>query len=280
MTYFFVGGSQRSGTTLLTTILCAGEETNPYLGESSALRSLMQTYNYMLQRFDDETAFHFGSRQALDSYYASIVSSFLSHTLARHFPAHSTVLKEPHLTMHFPHLHRLIPDSRFVLIKRDPRDIVVSMLKVGKRLDAKGKKHLFNSGDIGKIAESIVPFYRATINESAKNAAFKRKCLWVDYEQMVSDPQITVNSLRGTTGLKLELFDPEDPMKRTLAEKVASRKKSPNPEIWNTDLMREKAISSSSVGTYAEYLSGEELDIIEARIGQLITALGYELART
>lgn len=278
MTYYFVGGSQRSGTTLLATTLCSGKETNPYLGESSGLRSLMQTYAYMLQRFDDETSFHFGSRQALDSYYASVVSGFLGHTLGRHYPAQALVLKEPHLTIHFPNLHRLIPDSRYILIKRDPRDIVVSMLKVGKRLEEKGKSHTFNSSDVGKIAETIVPFYRPTFNACRNNPAFKKKCFWVEYEELATNPVAVVEKLRQYTGLKLEEFDPEDPMKRTLEEKVASREKSANPEIWNTDLQRKKKVSSASVGSFADYLTKDQIKAVEDAIGNLITALGYELS--
>lgn len=277
MTYFFVGGSQRSGSSLLAASLCAGEETNPYLGESRGFRLLMQTYADMVQRFDEETTFHLGSRQAFDDYYRSVVTSYLGHTLGRHYPATSLVLKEPHLTMSFPDIHRLIPDSKFVMIKRDPRDIVVSMLKVGKRFEEKGQKHLFNSGKIGQIAKSIIPFYRPVINTSAINKAFKRACIWVEYEQMVADPETVIDQIRDFTGLKIELYDPADPMKRTLEEKAASRAKSKGPAIWNTDLMRNKVVSNESVGKYAEFLSEEQIQTVEAATGRLITALGYEL---
>lgn len=279
MTYFFVGGSQRAGTTLLATSLCSGVETNPYLGESSGLRSMLQTYSYMVQRYDDESAFHFGSRGAMDDYYASIVRLFLSHVLARHSPATSLVLKEPHMTMLFPHIHKLVPQSRFIVMKRDPRDIVVSMLGVGKKLKKQGKNHLFNSGNLGKIAESIVPFYRPALAACANNADFKRKCRWVDYESMVSDPVATMDSLRKFTKLKLELFDPDDPMTRTLAEKQESRKTSEKSSIWRTELMNDQAISTSRIGNFEKELNEEEILVVEKAIGGLIKKLGYQLTQ-
>ena len=278
MTYFFVGGSQRAGTTLLATSLCSGVETNPYLGESSGLRSLLHTYTYMVKRYEDESAFHFGSRQTMDDYYRSIVGLFLSHVLARHTPATSLVLKEPHMTTYFPQIFKLVPNSAFIIMKRDPRDILVSMLGVGKKMKEQGKKHLFNSGDLGKIAESIVPFYRPTLNACARNAKFASRCFWIDYEAMVTNPNESVEKLRQFTKLKLELFDAANPGKRTLAEKVASRKTSKNPSIWRTTLMNNQAISKSRIGNFTNELTTDDIKIIEAAIGDLITQLGYDLS--
>lgn len=277
MAYIFVGGSQRSGTSLLAASLCAGEETNMYMGESAGFRSMMQTYATMVQRFDDESIFHFGSRTALDEYYAAMVRMFLSHTLTAHAPATSLVMKEPHLTMQFPLLHRLVPQSRFVMIKRDPRDIVVSMLKVGEKLAAEGTKHPYNTHSAGRLAESAAQFYRPVLAAMGQNAAFKNRTYWVDYQELVTSTETVIDKLRGFTGLKLELFDPEDPTKRTLPQKVESRKKSKRAQPWNTDLMKNKGISDASVRAFEQKLSEEQIAEIEKSVGGLIKKFGYDL---
>lgn len=277
MAFVFVGGSQRSGTSLLAASLCAGEETNMYMGESSGFRTLIQTYASMVQRFDDETVFHFGSRNALDEYYSATVRLFLSHTLTAHTPATSLVMKEPHLTMHFPYLHHLVPNSRFVMIKRDPRDIVVSMLKVGEKLAAKGQKHPYNTQGVGRLAETAAQFYRPVLASSAKNPGFRQKLFWVDYQELVTSTETVIDELREFTGLKLELFDPADPTKRTLPQKVDSRKKSDRAQPWNTELMKNKGVSDASVRAFEKQLSDKQIAEIEKTVGGLIKKFGYNL---
>ena len=277
MAFVFVGGSQRSGTSLLAASLCAGEETNMYMGESSGFRTLIQTYASMVQRFDDETVFHFGSRNALDEYYSATVRLFLSHTLTAHAPATSLVMKEPHLTLHFPHLHHLVPNSRFVMIKRDPRDIVVSMLKVGEKLAAAGQKHPYNTHGVSRLAETVAQFYRPVLASTAKNPAFRKNLFWVDYQELVTATETVIDKLRKFTGLKLELFDPADPTKRTLPQKVESRKKSERAQPWNTDLMKNKGVSDASVRAFEKKLSNEQIVEIEKTVGGLIKKFGYDL---
>lgn len=276
MSYYFVGGSQRSGTTLLATVLCSGKESNDYFGESASLRSIIELYRSLGAKFDTDVKFHFGNQAILDEYFAGTVKSFLSHTMAVHSPASSLVLKEPHLTCYFPQLHKLVPRSRFILIKRDPRDIVVSMLKVGEKLAADGKKHLFNSGDIGKIARTILPFYAPTINASKKNRGFRSACHWVEYESLTRNPEAVVEELRKFTGLKLEDADFENPTRHVQEERRKIRVENKNISAWVTDLTDKGSISDESVGRFKSHLSDEQIATVEEVLGQLMQVLGYE----
>jgi hypothetical protein len=275
MSYIFVGGSQRSGTSLLAASLCAGEETNPYLGESGSLRALLQVHSVMNQRYEDEMAFHFGSREVTDEYFGSCLRSYLSHTMAFHAPISSLVLKEPHLTMQFPLIWKLIPTAKFVMLIRDPRDIAASMLTVGEKLKKEGKLHLFNSGDIAKIANIIGQFYRPTLAAMKQNSSFSKSVFWVKYEDLVADPTGTIDQLRAFTGLKLELYDPADPTKRTHPAKVKSRKESARAQPWNSDLMRQKGISEKSKGSYKNKLTPKQIATIEQTLPGLFKRFKY-----
>ncbi|MBE9226311.1 hypothetical protein IQ264_12845 [Phormidium sp. LEGE 05292] len=44
MTYFFICGNQRAGTTLLQSILCSDDTTSPLLQEAMYFRSMISTY--------------------------------------------------------------------------------------------------------------------------------------------------------------------------------------------------------------------------------------------
>ena len=278
MSYIFVGGSQRSGTSLLAASLCAGEEANPYLGESGSLRALLQVHSVMSQRYEDEMAFHFGSRAVTDEYFGACLRSFLSHTMAFNAPATSLVLKEPHLTMLFPLIWKLIPTAKFVMLIRDPRDIAASMLTVGDKLKAEGKSHLFNSGDFSKIAGVIGQFYRPTLAAMKDSAAFAQSVFWVKYEDLVADSAGTVDQLRGFTGLKLELYDPADPTKRTHPAKLKSRKESARAQPWNSDLMKQKGVSEKSKGSYKNKLSPAQIKTIEKTLPGLFKRFNYAIS--
>ena len=276
MSYIFVGGAQRSGTSLLASSLCAGEESNPYLGESSSLRRLLDAQAYMVQRFDDETKFHFGTRPAMHEFMSSTLRSFLGLTLASSAPATSLVLKEPHLTTHFPLIHLLLPEAKFVMSVRDPRDTICSMMTVGEKFKENGSNHLFNSVNVGKMAELVASFYRPVIQVAQQSKKFAMAVKWVKYEQLVSEPEQTMDELRKFTGLKLELYDVNDPRKRTHPEKTKSREKSQTAKPWQSELMGQKSVSTKSVGSFEDKLSEEQIATIEKTIPGLLKRFGYK----
>jgi len=53
MTNFFVGGSQRAGTTLLQSVLCADTTTNSVIREASPLRAMVAAYQYTHARSEE-----------------------------------------------------------------------------------------------------------------------------------------------------------------------------------------------------------------------------------
>lgn len=276
MSYIFVGGAQRSGTSLLAASLCAGEETNPYLGESSSLQRLLQTYTHMAGRFDDEMVFHFGTKAVMNEYFSTMLRSFLSHTLATHAPATSLVLKEPHMTTLFPAIHAMLPEAKFVIIVRDPRDIITSMMTVGEKLKQAGSNHLFNSNDVGKMAAQIGAFYRPSLVAMQNNKGFAQSTVWVKYEELVTSALPVMDKLRGFTGLKLELYDPDEPRKRTHPAKLKSREKSERAKPWQSELMGQKSMSDKSLGSFRDKLNEDQIKEIETTLPGFFNRFGYE----
>ncbi|MEQ8952888.1 MAG: sulfotransferase, partial [Gammaproteobacteria bacterium] len=116
MSLIFVGGSQRSGTTVLQQLLCADQDASPRLAEASYLRMLVSTYQQARLDFDHDTSSYFRDLEQFRNFHASVVNIFLNRTLNAHYPARHLVLKEPHLTPLFPALFDLVPNAQFVLI--------------------------------------------------------------------------------------------------------------------------------------------------------------------
>ncbi|MBO6505226.1 MAG: sulfotransferase [Kordiimonadaceae bacterium] len=276
MSYIFVGGAQRSGTSLVAASLCSGEQTNPYLGESSGFRRLLDAQYFMTHRFEDESRFHLGSEKALTDYMRTVTRMYLDRTLRNYAPATSLVLKEPHMTSFFPFLHKMLPEAKFVVVARDPRDTIASMMKVGEKMQEIGTHHMFNSADVDKLAELVNAFYEVSIKAVQSSDSFRSALRWVKYEDFVSFPLEVVSALRQFTGLKLEQFDPNYPTKRTLAAKLASRAQSERAKPWQSKLMSQKEISTSSIGAYKQQLSAKQIEFIENKLAPVLQMFGYE----
>ncbi|MFC4347224.1 sulfotransferase family protein [Kordiimonas lipolytica] len=279
MAYIFVGGSQRSGTSLLATSLCSGEETNMYIGECRSLRQLLLAVQFMEQNFDGENELSFGSKAAMKEYHSTIIRSYLSHTLATNAPATSLVLKQPHLTLLFPTLWNLVPESKFVIAIRDPRDTIASMLEVGKKMAAQGQNHPFNTHSVPEIAKHMRGFYSQVLLASDLSEEFKAATKWVRYEELVSQPAVVMEELRAFTGLNLVDFDPESPTKRIHPTLMAARTKDEAPvQPWVSDLMRGAPITTKRTGSYKDLLTNEQISQIDECLAEFMERIGYEPA--
>ena len=77
MSFFFVGGSQRTGTYLLQSILCSDKTTNPIIREAVYLRSLVDQYTLQKANFDRFNKDYFSDFADFKSYSRASVNTFL-----------------------------------------------------------------------------------------------------------------------------------------------------------------------------------------------------------
>ena len=141
MSVFFVGGVNRSGTTLLQSILCSDKTTNPLIHEASYLRNIVEAYVFGQQKFEEHNKYYFSSVDDMKDFTAEWAKSFLDKTRNRYPESEHLVLKHPPLTPRFPALFDLLSsvgeNPKFFIIIRDPRDVAASLVRVGERLRAK-----------------------------------------------------------------------------------------------------------------------------------------------
>lgn len=272
MTSFFVGGSQRSGTTLLQSLLCEDASTNPHIFEAGFLRAMVSAYQFGKSSMDGSTAHYFADEPALREFSARWVGEFLEATRAAYAPAEHLVLKEPHLTMLFPELAELVADARFLVILRDPRDTIASMVDVGRKqaaLDGPAAQSLFVRRNMVELSHHYKSFYAPVVNCTAE--AFRARTAFVKYEALVCQPEVELKKIRDFTGLALDGLDPASTPTETL---VVDESVPVESDAWATHL-HGKGVSADSLGRYASVLTAEEIVAIEHECADVLQMFKY-----
>jgi hypothetical protein len=274
MRTIFVGGSQRSGTTLLQTILCASGATNPMIGEAKYFRQLVQAYVFGKRQFASETRDYFKDPEELRAFHGGLVQAFLEHTRARFAGAQHLVLKEPHLTMLFPEIAELLPEARFVCVVRDPRDVIASMIEVGRKLAAEGiaddaMGRLFVRRDMAALSRHFLSFYVPALRSASPG--FMERCLFLRYEDLVQKPEATLKQVADFTGLDLASIDAAaDPGTGEVDfDKVNAYRKA-----WVTKLYGRKA-DASRIGAFRKVLQPAEVAAVVQNCRGLMTRFNY-----
>lgn len=272
MSLILVGGSQRSGTSATQQLLCQLPGANPYLYEASFLRMQVACYADAKASFGNNHASYFGQMQQLQKFQAGVVSAFLSQTASLHGGCEHLILKEPHLTMYWPHLYELVPDAWFLMMMRDPRDVIASMISVGERQKKLGQTYLFTERNILHLCEHFIGFYRPAFEIS--DEAFRSRLAIVHYEEVVRDPQTALQEIAGFTGLPFDTINPNDaPNTGVVQQDVISASHHFQP--WATEV-NGKRVTPSRIGRYQEVLTADETRQVEEYCSDFFEWFGYE----
>ena len=280
MKTIFIGGSQRSGTTLLNKFLCLDQHTNPKIAEASYLRELVSAYKNALLDFDHDSASYFENQNDLRQFHSSIINLFLNRTLKR-FPGTSTlVLKEPHLTQFFPELFDLVPHARFIISVRDPRDIIASMIQVGERMQASGQQHFFQQRNMPLLCQQVLSFYAPGLNN--QNPAFRKNLLIIRYEDFIQQTETVKRNLAQFSGLELDFASNTHPNQSMQGESMQDDATTVDPnhpdqkryQPWITQ-NNSKEINDSSIGNYKKILTAAEIESINRQMQVFMKLFNY-----
>ena len=182
----FVTGLPRSGTTLVEQIIAAHSsvESGGELGyASNACRPLLKTRPDRVSAVTVEAIANVGSEYV--------------EAIARRFPGVDCLTdKSINTYRHIGALKRALPNARFIVVRRDPRDNLLSIYK-----------NKFPEGTHGYAydLEALARVY----NEFDKTIAFWREKVpeWfyeVSYEALVSAPEVEARKLIDAAGLEWE----------------------------------------------------------------------------
>lgn len=271
MAYIFVGGSQRTGTSIMQQTLCQLPGANPYVYEASYLRLLVNVYAEASHGFVTNHSSYFGDRNGLKMFNAGVVNAFLQNTALKLGNCQHLILKEPHLTMLWPELYELVPDAYFMMMVRDPRDAIASMVQVGQRQKDLGQNYFFANRNIPQLCDHFLSFY--TPSFSVEEEGFRKRLAIIHYEELATDPAQLMKEVAEFTGLPFDRIRTDEQPDHGHVESEHTTTDQ-NFSAWVTEVSGQK-LSRSRVGNFASVLTAEEVAVVEDRCADFFDWFGY-----
>ena len=187
----FVGGAPRSGTTLLQNML----DSHPDIfggPELMHLQAIMRLRDQLLITDRNGWTREFYTSDGVDRMIGNMVEELLLPLADRH-DARLIAEKTPVNVLVFEDLLALLPGSRCIHIVRDPRAVVASMLRAGKRLrgtelERTAPRDAEVRAFTTSVRTAIAYVQRCHRAGLAAAEAAPDRLLTVHYERLVSDP--------------------------------------------------------------------------------------------
>ncbi len=260
MTYGAIAlGAIRSGTTLLQRLLSYSPDCNGVVAECQYLLWQMNLYHSWCKLFDPMLEEYFGELEAFERYSQMIVEEFLARARQTLNPPKTLLLKSPQLTPHFPTLCRWNQTTAFVVIVRDPRDVIVSMLEVGERQSQEQMASAIASvgRNMAALATHYKSFYADVLNQ---RALMRDRIFFIRYKRLVESPQEVVNAICSKFGLR----EPPAGFEAMIAPEKKSQwhgRMDKERVFWTP--FYEKPVDRSRVGRFHASLTRDEVAEIE-----------------
>lgn len=179
----FVTGPPRSGTTLVQNML----DSHPRIvgaPEFRHIHHLVGVRNRLHDDIDQGSLDDFFTKAAVDARFSELIESLLL-PLAHRFGCEFVSEKTPRNVLVSSDLLDLFPGARFVLVVRDPRAVVASLLRVRERMLSRGITPTGPAATFGAAIGHTREYLAAGFNAKEKDPD---RVLDVCYENIVTDP--------------------------------------------------------------------------------------------
>jgi hypothetical protein len=258
MQLILIGGAQRSGTTLLQTLL-ANALDSPVLPEAHILSDILAAYK-RAKEFGNKTRFFYTTDDDLNFFFRSFAQRHVADIVATTEPVSVLVLKDPNFVQVLDEASLIFPQSIRIVCMRDPRDITASFVQIGQRQSGP-EPGRYEKRDISFISKKILASYQPLMRAMQPPSA-----VVVRYEDIASDPRGSFQALARDTGLELSLDLIEQPVWLDAQARHESS--------WITELEGARA-SPASIGSFERVLSDEEVAVVQRICEPIMSRFGY-----
>jgi hypothetical protein len=192
-----VGGAPRSGTTLVQNMLAAHPSV---LGgpEALHLHDILEVRKRILGSLARGWLDFYCDKQTIDTCFRWTIMKLLTPLEGMQGRRYLSE-KTPENVLAFADLAELLPEARFVHVVRDPRGVVNSLLKVGRRARRKGLRPAPQTASLRGAIEHARNCVEAGFAAAAKTP---HRIHTVVYEKLVSAPEQNTRALCAFLGME------------------------------------------------------------------------------
>lgn len=261
-----IGGAMRSGTTVIHRALCTAENSNPYISESWFLSDIMRLYRWNLTRYDVRHADQFGHVRNFRELIWLNVRQYILTVSVKYNDPELLILKHPELTYYFHELAEHFPNFRFIVIVRDPRDVIASIMEVAKRHhQSKIASPQTALKNIRQYCESYFAYYANVFNHAE---SFGNRLIFIKYEDFMQEPGRELARISQFSGARYD----QDRAMDFLPEHAAAanfdkdaREQDPFSGAFWSDAYTQP-ISTERIARYKNTLSDAQVEEIEQHL--------------
>jgi hypothetical protein len=185
-----VTGYARTGTTLMQGLLCASADVMPVSAETITLRDVVLTYARSKEQWLDYSRHYFADGKAMLDFHRSMAGMWLAYVRKQFAGEKRLLQKLPQMAANYLHdAARLLPNARFVVMLRDPRDAIISQ--------SERRRSSRQRFDAAKEINDFVRLYEKVMH----GEGLAGRVALVAYETLVQDPIATIEALARFLGV-------------------------------------------------------------------------------
>ncbi len=182
--FIFIGGAERSGTTLVQNIL----DSHPDIfggPEFRHIQDIVYLRNKLHETIKLKKIHDYCSCDEVDRYIYTLIESLLL-PLADEYKCKYLSEKTPWNIFVFSELKSLCPRSHFIRVIRDPRAVIASEIRVRERRSEKKIQSNYN-GSLSDFRRIIAKVKKPYLSGNASTKISPERELIVVYEKLVTD---------------------------------------------------------------------------------------------
>ena len=261
----YVVGPPRSGSTLVYNSLCSSKLFNPSLPENHLVPNFLKYFVQQLIRNHKEKNLIFDSNDDTLNYFKICINNYFEK-ICNKYETSNLALKSILLVSEMHVLNLLFPDSKFILMIRDPKDIISSMINISIKEKENNLKSQYPR-DMKILSNFLNEKYSSFFNPS--NLEFiNKKVFVVKYEEFIFNPKEIMNNIMKKFNFNFIYEDNHNYWDNSL--NLFPEEKSPfHSSLWN------KPISQSKKGDYKNILNEHEIMEINEYCKKIINFFNY-----